>query len=126
MKDEISVTHSKVVELRLLSEWSDGQVWVSCATPHLVAHTRLLTPIWYAFFCRPEQHGTITGVMKTQIDWIPLATGSVRPTQGRTLAVSQVNGGSQSFNTVNTLRILGRWVSVSQRASCERGARHRD
>lgn len=71
----------------------------------------LKLPHSFLFFS-PEQHGTITGVMKTQIDWIPLATGSVRPTQGRTLAVSQVNGGSQSFNTVNTLRILGRWVGA--------------
>ena len=82
-------THAKVVELRELSKWSDGHVWIS-----------------------PEQHGQITGVFKNQIDWIPLSTGSVRPTQGRTLAVAQVSGGSQSFNTVNTLRVLGRWMRM--------------
>ena len=82
-------SHPKVKELRELSEWSEGQVWVS-----------------------PEQHGAITGVMKTQIDWIPLSIGSVRPTQGRTLALAQVSGGSQSFNVVNTLRLLGRWMRM--------------
>lgn len=82
-------THPKVVELRELSMWSEGQVWSS-----------------------PEQHGTITGVMKNQIDWIPLNIGAVRPTQGRTLAVMQVCGGSQSFNAVNALRILGRWMRM--------------
>ncbi len=82
-------THPKVVELRDLSLWSEGQVWSS-----------------------PEQHGTLTGVMKNQIDWIPLAIGAVRPTQGRTLAVMQVCGGSQSFNAVNALRILGRWMRM--------------
>lgn len=82
-------THPKVQELRELSEWSEGQVWSS-----------------------PEMHGQISGVMKTQIDWIPLNIGSIRPTQGRTLAVMQVSGGSQSFNAVNTLRILGRWMRM--------------
>ncbi|GAA5880557.1 hypothetical protein JCM3774_002008 [Rhodotorula dairenensis] len=82
-------THPKVAELRSLSEWSTSHLWIS-----------------------PEQHGTITAVMKNQIDWIPLSTGSVRPTQGRTLAVCQVNGGSQSFNTVNVLRQLGRWMRM--------------
>ncbi len=81
--------HPKVRELRELSTWSEGQVW-SC----------------------PEMHGTITGVFKNQIDWIPLSLGAVRPTQGRTLAVMQVSGGSQSFNTVNTLRVLGRWMRM--------------
>lgn len=81
--------HPKVQELRALSEWSEGQVW-SC----------------------PEMHGAITGVFKNQIDWIPLSIGAVRPTQGRTLAVMQVNGGSQSFNVVNTLRLLGRWMRM--------------
>ena len=81
--------HPKVQELRDLSLWSEGQVW-SC----------------------PEMHGTITGVFKNQIDWIPLTMGSVRPTQGRTLAVMQVCGGSQSFNVVNTLRVLGRWMRM--------------
>ncbi|GAA6010039.1 hypothetical protein JCM11491_005841 [Sporobolomyces phaffii] len=89
LKDDTSDKHDKVRELRALSEWSDGQLW-SC----------------------PEQHGAITGVFKTQIDHIPLSTGSVRPTQGRTLAVVQVNGGSQSFNVVNTLRLLGRWMRM--------------
>lgn len=82
-------THPKVQELRELSLWSEAQVWST-----------------------PEQHGAITGVMKTQIDWIPLAVGSVRPTQGRMLAVMQVSGGSQSFNAVNTLRLLGRWMRM--------------
>ena len=81
--------HPKVQELRALSEWSEGQVWSS-----------------------PEMHGQISGIIKTQIDWIPLEIGSVRPTQGRTLAVMQVSGGSQSFNAVNTLRILGRWMRM--------------
>lgn len=81
--------HPKVIELRKLSEWSEGQVWVS-----------------------PEQHGAITGLMKSQLDWIPLSLGSVRPTQGRTLAVAEVSGGSQSFNAVNTLRLLGRWMRM--------------
>jgi arsenic resistance protein ArsH len=87
--DSTAADHPKVVELRELSQWSEGQVWSS-----------------------PERHGAITGVMKNQIDWIPLSLGSVRPTQGRTLAVMQVSGGSQSFNTVNTLRLLGRWMRM--------------
>ncbi|MEJ6482927.1 arsenical resistance protein ArsH [Nostoc punctiforme UO1] len=82
-------THPKVQELRELSLWSEGQVWSS-----------------------PELHGQISGIMKNQIDWIPLSIGAVRPTQGRTLAVMQVSGGSQSFNAVNTLRILGRWMRM--------------
>ncbi|MFN6462542.1 MAG: arsenical resistance protein ArsH [Nostoc sp. DedVER02] len=82
-------THPKVQELRQLSQWSEGQVWSS-----------------------PEMHGQITGIMKNQIDWIPLSIGAVRPTQGRTLAVMQVSGGSQSFNAVNTLRLLGRWMRM--------------
>lgn len=81
--------HPEVVRLRELSIWSEAQVWSV-----------------------PEMHGTITGVFKNQIDWIPLSIGSVRPTQGRTLAVMQVNGGSQSFNVVNTLRVLGRWMRM--------------
>ncbi|KAF8957181.1 flavoprotein-like protein [Flammula alnicola] len=89
IKDDKSEGHPKVMELRALSEWSDGHLW-----------------------CSPEQHGTVTAVFKNQIDWIPLATGSVRPTQGRTLAICQVNGGSQSFNTVNVLRLLGRWMRM--------------
>jgi arsenic resistance protein ArsH len=87
--DSVEPTHPKVVELRRLSEWSEGQVW-----------------------CSPERHGAVTGVMKNQIDWIPLNVGAVRPTQGRTLAVMQVSGGSQSFNAVNTLRLLGRWMRM--------------
>ncbi|WP_251958453.1 arsenical resistance protein ArsH [Nostoc commune] len=82
-------THPKVQELRQLSLWSEGQVW-----------------------CSPERHGQITGIMKIQIDWMPLRIGAVRPTQGRTLAVMQVCGGSQSFNAVNTLRVLGRWMRM--------------
>lgn len=81
--------HPEVKKLRELSLWSEGQVW-SC----------------------PEMHGAITGVFKNQIDWIPLSMGAVRPTQGRTLAVMQVCGGSQSFNVVNTLRLLGRWMRM--------------
>ncbi len=81
--------HPAVRELRELSLWSEGQVW-----------------------CSPERHGAITAVMKNQIDHLPLTMGSVRPTQGRTLAVMQVSGGSQSFNAVNTLRLLGRWMRM--------------
>src|SRR5690554_1516727 len=81
--------HPGVQELRKLSEWSEGQVW-----------------------CSPERHGTLTAVFKNQIDWLPLESGGVRPTQGRTLAVMQVCGGSQSFNAVNALRILGRWMRM--------------
>ncbi|KAF4438640.1 arsenic resistance [Fusarium acutatum] len=88
-KDDTQHNHSKVQELRELSKWSDGHVWIS-----------------------PEQHGNLTGIFKQQIDWIPLSTGSVRPTQGRTLAIAQVSGGSQSFNAVNSLRILGRWMRM--------------
>ncbi len=89
LPDAVSPDHPKVQELRALSLWSEGQVW-----------------------CSPERHGAITGIMKAQIDWIPLEIGSVRPTQGRTLAVMQVCGGSQSFNAVNTLRLLGRWMRM--------------
>lgn len=89
LPDEEPATHPKVQELRSLSEWSEGQVWVS-----------------------PERHGAMTGIMKVQIDWIPLAIGSVRPTQGKTLAVMQVSGGSQSFNAINQLRVLGRWMRM--------------
>ncbi len=87
--DSVPGDHPKVAELRALSLWSEGQVW-----------------------CSPERHGTITGVFKNQIDWLPLELRGVRPTQGRTLAVMQVSGGSQSFNAVNTLRILGRWMRM--------------
>ena len=85
--DGVDASHPKVAELRELISWSEGMVW-----------------------CSPERHGVMTGIMKSQIDWIPLSMGSVRPTQGKTLAVMQVSGGSQSFNTVNQLRILGRWM----------------
>ena len=84
-----SLDHPKVQELRELSLWSEGQVWSS-----------------------PELHGNMSGLMKTQIDWIPLSIGAVRPTQGRTLALLQVSGGSQSFNAVNNMRVLGRWMRM--------------
>ncbi len=89
MAGSVPETHPKVVELRDLCLWSEGQVW-----------------------CSPERHGAVTAVMKNQIDWIPLEQGAVRPSQGRTLAVMQVCGGSQSFNVVNTLRLLGRWMRM--------------
>ena len=88
-RDPTLETHIKVLELRALTQWSDGHVWGS-----------------------PEMHGTITGVFKNQIDWIPLNTGSVRPTQGKTCLVAQVNGGSQSFNAGNALRQLARWMRM--------------
>ena len=87
--DGVDATHPKVRELRELVAWSEGMVWSS-----------------------PERHGAMTGLMKTQIDWIPLSDGAVRPTQGKTLAVMQVSGGSQSFNAVNQMRILGRWMRM--------------
>lgn len=89
LPDDADPSHPKVQELRDLVTWSEGMVW-----------------------CSPERHGAMTGVMKAQIDWIPLTLGSVRPTQGKTLAVMQVSGGSQSFNAVNQLRILGRWMRL--------------
>lgn len=89
MAGSVPEDHPKVVELRALSLWSEGQVW-----------------------CSPERHGAITAVMKNQIDWIPLEQGALRPSQGRTLAVMQVCGGSQSFNVVNTMRLLGRWMRM--------------
>ena len=82
-------THPKVKELRELAAWSEGQVW-----------------------CSPERHGAMSGIIKAQIDWIPLSIGAVRPTQGKTLAVMQVCGGSQSFNAVNQMRVLGRWMRM--------------
>jgi len=87
--DDAPADHPKVAELRALSIWSEGHVW-----------------------CSPERHGAMTGLFKSQIDWLPLESGGVRPTQGRTLAVMQVNAGSQSFNTVNQLRVLGRWMRM--------------
>ncbi|WP_111431256.1 arsenical resistance protein ArsH [Rhodobacteraceae bacterium DSL-40] len=89
LPDAAGPEHPKVAELRNLAIWSEGMVWVS-----------------------PERHGAMTGVMKSQIDWLPLSTGGVRPTQGKTLALAQVNGGSQSFNAVNQMRILGRWMRM--------------
>ena len=87
--DSVPDTHPKVQELRQLALWAEGMVWTS-----------------------PERHGAMTGLLKTQIDWIPLADGAVRPTQGKTLAVMQVCGGSQSFNALNQMRILGRWMRM--------------
>ena len=89
LPDDAEADHPKVQELREVVTWSEGMIW-----------------------CSPERHGAMTGVMKTQIDWIPLSLGGVRPTQGKTLAVMQVSGGSQSFNAVNQLRILGRWMRL--------------
>jgi arsenic resistance protein ArsH len=90
LPDDAGADHPKVAELRELALWSEGMVWSS-----------------------PERHGAMTGIMKTQIDWLPLSPiGGIRPTQGKTLALMQVSGGSQSFNTVNQLRILGRWMRL--------------
>ncbi|MEZ7502519.1 arsenical resistance protein ArsH [Psychrobacter sp. Arc29] len=89
LPDDVDSDHPKVQELRQLAQWSEGMLWVS-----------------------PERHGSITSIMKAQIDWIPLSLGGVRPTQGKTLALMQVSGGSQSFNTVNQMRILGRWMRM--------------
>jgi len=89
LPDDAEASHPKVAELRELVTWCEGMVWSS-----------------------PERHGAMTGVMKAQIDWIPLSLGAVRPTQGKTLAVMQVCGGSQSFNAVSQLRVLGRWMRL--------------
>ena len=89
LPDDAPDNHPKVQELRELMQWSEGQVW-----------------------CSPERHGAMTAVFKAQIDWVPLAIGAIRPTQGKTLAVMQVCGGSQSFNVVNQLRVLGRWMRM--------------
>jgi len=89
LPDAVPDSHSKVQELREAAAWAEGMVWTS-----------------------PERHGAMTGIMKAQIDWIPLSLGAVRPTQGKTLAVMQVCGGSQSFNAVNQLRVLGRWMRM--------------
>ncbi len=89
LPDDAPEAHPKVQELRTLSQWAEGMVWTS-----------------------PERHGARTGIIKSQIDWLPLSLGAVRPTQGKTLAVMQVSGGSQSFNAVNQLRVLGRWMRM--------------
>lgn len=89
MPDDAPEDHPKVRELRDLAQWSEGMVWTS-----------------------PERHGAMTGILKAQIDWIPLAIGSVRPTQSKTLALMEVSGGSQSFNVVNQMRVLGRWMRM--------------
>lgn len=89
LPDTADAEHPKIKELRELAIWAEGMVWSS-----------------------PERHGAMTGIMKAQIDWLPLTLGGVRPTQGKTLALMQVNGGSQSFNTVNQMRILGRWMRM--------------
>lgn len=89
LPDDAPESHPKVMELRELVRWSEGMVW-----------------------CSPERHGAMTGIMKAQIDWIPLSEGAVRPSQGKTLAVMQVCGGSQSFNTVNQMHVLGRWMRM--------------
>ncbi|EJM37638.1 arsenical resistance protein ArsH [Pseudomonas sp. GM33] len=89
LPDDAPSDHPKVQELLELMQWSEGQVW-----------------------CSPERHGSMSAVFKAQIDWVPLALGAIRPTQGKTLAVMQVCGGSQSFNVVNQLRVLGRWMRM--------------
>ncbi|WP_341211943.1 arsenical resistance protein ArsH [uncultured Limimaricola sp.] len=89
LPDAAPDTHPKVAELRELANWSEGMVWSS-----------------------PERHGAMTGILKAQIDWIPLSLGGVRPTQGKTLALTQVCGGSQSFNALNQMRVLGRWMRM--------------
>jgi arsenic resistance protein ArsH len=89
LPDDVADDHPQVQQLRELMLWSEGQVW-----------------------CSPERHGSMSAVFKAQIDWVPLAMGAVRPTQGKTLAVMQVCGGSQSFNVVNQLRVLGRWMRM--------------
>jgi len=89
LPDDAPDSHPKVQELRELMQWSEGQVW-----------------------CSPERHGSMSAVFKAQIDWVPLAMGAVRPTQGKTLAIMQVSGGSQSFNALNQMRVLGRWMRM--------------
>ena len=101
LPDDSEADHPTVAELRDLVTWCEAMVW-----------------------CSPERHGAMTGVMKAQIDWIPLNIGAVRPTQGKTLAVMQVSGGSQSFNAVNQMRILGRWmrmITIPNQSSVPKG-----
>lgn len=111
VKDDTQQDHPKVQELRELSTWSNGHVWVSPEQHGNLVCVPIPLPlaksVWQADTDRLQ-----TAVFKNQIDWIPLSTGSVRPTQGRTLAIAQVSGGSQSFNTVNSLRMLGRWMRL--------------
>ncbi|MGQ7248669.1 arsenical resistance protein ArsH [Halomonas sp. V046] len=90
LPDGADAEHPKIAELRKLAAWSEGMMWVS-----------------------PERHGAMSAVMKAQIDWLPLSLGGVRPTQGKTLALIQVCGGSQSFNAVNQMRLLGRWMRMA-------------
>ena len=89
LPDDAPDSHPKVQELRDLMQWSEGQVW-----------------------CSPERHGSMSAVFKAQIDWVPLAMGALRPTQGKTLAIMQVSGDSQSFNALNQMRVLGRWMRM--------------
>jgi arsenic resistance protein ArsH len=89
LPDGAPENHPKVQELRSAAAWAEGMVW-----------------------CSPERHGAMTGILKCQIDWIPLSVGALRPTQGKTLALMQVCGGSQSFNAVNQMRVLGRWMRM--------------
>ncbi len=89
LPDDAPDHHPRVGELRELAAWAEGMVWTS-----------------------PERHGAMSGILKAQIDWIPLSLGAVRPTQGKTLALMQVSGGSQSFNAVNQMRVLGRWMRM--------------
>ena len=101
LPDDAPSDHPKVKELLDLVQWSEGQVW-----------------------CSPERHGAMSAVLKAQIDWIPLNSGAVRPTQGKTLAVLQVCGGSQSFNAVNQMRVLGRWmrmITIPNQSSVAKG-----
>lgn len=89
LPEDAATDHPKVQELHELLAWSEGMVW-----------------------CSPERHGAMSSILKAQIDWIPLAGGAIRATQGKTLAIMQVSGGSQSFNAVNQMRILGRWMRM--------------
>lgn len=89
LPEDAETSHPKVQELHELLTWSEGMVW-----------------------CSPERHGAMSSILKAQIDWIPLASGAIRATQGKTLALMQVSGGSQSFNAVNQMRILGRWMRM--------------
>lgn len=106
LPDSVAPDHPKVAELRALSQWSEGHVW-----------------------CSPERHGAMTAILKMQIDWIPLEIAAMRPTQGKTLALMQVSGGSQSFNAVNQMRILGRWmrmITIPNQSSVAKAYEHFD